>query len=141
METQNSSYYLYGIIKNITFFIVFYAIFFFNLMKYHPNAQEWTPLLLLDYLGLPATIIFLGYLFLYLFRVSGCLFAIIGPLIVIFVFAYVIDTVIAKLGLPANYWPYAFGILGILLNIINIVKLIYNIRWYRLFKFGETQDL
>ena len=48
--------------------------------------------------------------------------------------------VIEKLGLPKNSWPYAFSILGILLLVINIIKLISNIKWYRIFKSNESTE-
>ena len=141
METQESTSYLTCVIKNVAFFIIYWGIFFTNLIKFHPDTHEWTPLLILDFMALPAIVIFLGYIFLYLIKVSGCLLAIIVPIAILVGLAYLVDTVIAKIGLPPNYWPYALGILGILLNVINIIKLIQNIQRYRLYKFSETHDL
>jgi len=140
METRESDYYMYGIIKNIAFLILFWVIYFYFLFKQNPNMEDWSLLILLDHLGIPTLLISMGYMFLYLLRASGCLFAIIGPSLVLLIFAFVVDSVIEKLGLPKNSWPYAFSILGILLLVINIIKLISNIKWYRIFKSNESTE-
>ena len=141
METIDSKYYLSNIIKNILLFIIFWSIFFYNILKNHPEMKEWTTLLILDYLGLPTAIMVLGYIFFYLTCATGVLPAFMGTIIFILAFAYGLDAIIAKLGLPANYWPYAIGLIGLLINLINLFKLISNIRWYSIFRYNEKYDM
>lgn len=132
MNKELAEFYLKAAIKNILFLVLFWVVNYFVLTSVYKEKSEWTLEHIFAAIGITTLLAICLILFMFFFSLGGLLVGVIGTLVCLFGMAWIGDKVAEMLKISSDTVLQCFVVVGVLVNVINLVKLVLNIRNYRI---------